>query len=112
MCKICDLCEIFELTLDPDIKCGVVYTKKKLTNISSTIEIFHKKHYLPALQKLKYHISLVILLGKNKSKNDRHKAMMKNVGWVVTERDYAERLAAAFDMEMQSEHLTHSSSSM
>jgi len=67
------------------------------------IGIFHRDYYLPALEKLAYHKPHVRILGKDCCGAERL-AAHKRAPSVRTRRDYAERLAAAFNLEAQHEH--------
>lgn len=86
-----------------------VMTRKMLTLECCSIGEFHSKHYLPLLQKLRYHKAHVHLLGKNCSGQQRLEAFLSRPS-VRCRRDYAERLSAVFDEEIQSEHFGNSRS--
>ena len=59
--KICYMCEQESL---PD-KSTKIYTRKKLVMMETTISDFHTSFYIPAIQKLDFHIPHVRILGTN-----------------------------------------------
>jgi hypothetical protein len=61
-------------------------------------------YYLPALEKNAYHIHHVRILSKDFCGKERFEAFKKRPGDVNTRRDYAERLSAKFNLEIQSDH--------
>jgi hypothetical protein len=63
-----------------------------------------KNYYLPALEKYAYHIHHVQILSQDFCGKDRFDAFKKRPGDVNTRRDYAERLSAKFNLEIQSDH--------
>ena len=78
--------------------------RKEIALMESSIDKFHKDFYIPHLKKYKYHIALVTLLSKNHCKKMRCDAFENNANWILSERDYAERLVKELDGEIQSEH--------
>ena len=72
--------------------------------MESPIYDFHRKVYIPALNKFKLHHVLVIILGKNHCKAMRTKAFLSNSSWFLSEIDYAERLQKELNEEIQSDH--------
>ena len=78
--------------------------RKEITLLELSIEHFHKNVYIPHLKKYKYHIALVTLLSKNHCKKMRCDAFDRNENWLLSERDYAERLVKELDGEIQSDH--------
>ena len=78
--------------------------RKEITMINTSISMFHKNVYLPYLRKYKYHSALVTLLSKNYCKKMRTESFQKNTNWLISEMDYAERLAKQLDGEIQSDH--------
>mmetsp|Transcript_37017 Transcript_37017/g.98025 ORF Transcript_37017/g.98025 Transcript_37017/m.98025 type:complete len:189 (-) Transcript_37017:44-610(-) len=87
-------------------------TRKYLTLLERPIGIFHKDYYLPALEKLVYHNAYRRILGKDHCGAQRKAAFKQRPGDAKTRRDYAERLAALFDLEVQSEHFQNRTLSM
>jgi hypothetical protein len=83
---------------------GKVQTRKRLTLLEKPIGDFIYNYYLPAIEKYSYHRPHVIILGKKHCGEMRSKAFKNVPGAVKTRRYYAERLSAAFDLEIQSEH--------
>jgi len=71
--------------------------------MTCAIGTFHEKYYQPALEKLAYHRPHCRMLGKEKCGAARLAAFKRRPS-VRTRRDYAERLAAAFNLEVQHEH--------
>lgn len=86
-----------------------VRSRKKLTQMECAIGTFHAEHYLPALEKLAYHRPHCQILGKHHCGGARRAAFRSRPS-VRTRRDYAERLAAAFNLEAQHEHFGNSRS--
>jgi hypothetical protein len=85
-----------------------VQRRKRLTLLEKPTGTFIYNYYLPALKKYSYHRPHVIILVKKHCGAMRMEAF-KNTS-VKTRRDYAERLSAAFDLEIQSEHFGNSRS--
>ena len=56
------------------------------------------------LKKLAFHFPCVIMLGKNFCGRMRKEALKKASLDITERRDYAERLAGLFDMELQQSH--------
>jgi hypothetical protein len=61
-------------------------------------------YYLPALEKYAYRIHHVRILSKDFCGKERFEAFKKRPGDVNTRRDYAGRLSAKFNLEIQSFH--------
>ena len=106
--KSCEACEMTsiaetEATLKIDRK-GKVRTRKCLTLLEEPIGNFMYKYYLPAIEKYSYHRPHVIILRKKHCGAMKMNAFKNSPGSVKTRRDYAERLSATFDLEIQSEH--------
>jgi hypothetical protein len=83
---------------------GKMRERKHLTLLVCPIGIFMKDYYLPALEKDAYHIHHLKFLSKDFCGKDRIDAFRKRPGDVNTRRDYAERLLAKFNLEIQSDH--------
>jgi hypothetical protein len=66
--------------------------------------VFLQDFYLPSIGKLAYHIPHVIILSKNHCGNMRWLIFEKYAHSIKTHRDYAERLLAIFNLEIQSSH--------
>ena len=60
--------------------------------------------YLPSLEKYIYHIHYVQILSKNNCGKRREHACFSKAGNILSIRDYAERMSANFNLEIQSEH--------
>ena len=69
------------------------------------ISDFHTSFYIPAIQKLAFHIPHVRILGTNHCGEMRHTAfkLRELFQYVLCRRDYAERLVARFSHQIQSE---------
>ena len=67
---------------------------------------FHKKFYIPAIQKFAFHLPHVRLFGKNCCGEMRHTAFKQSELFqdVLCRRDYAVRVVASFDNQIQSEY--------
>ena len=81
-----------------------IIRRKEITSMEYTIDKFHTQFYIPALNKYKYHMLLVTLLSKNYCKKMRSEAFANHRTWLLSERDYAERLVKELDGEIQSDH--------
>ena len=75
-----------------------------LTLKELSIGSFMKLHYLPALEKFIYHIFYVQVLSKNICGKMRSERCLSIPGDILSVRDYAERLSAHFNLEVQSYH--------
>jgi hypothetical protein len=85
-------------------KQGKISTRKQLTLLERPIGVFLRDFYLPSIEKLAYHLPHVIILSKNHCGAMRRLIFEKFVRSIKTHRDYAERLLAIFDLEIQSSH--------
>ena len=67
---------------------------------------FHTSFYIPAIQHLAFHLSHVRILGTNNCGAMQRTAFKKRELFqdVLCRRDYAERLVASFDNQIQSEY--------
>jgi hypothetical protein len=100
--KVCNACE----ELQENEKKGKLQTRKELTLLCRKIGIFHRDYYLPALEKFAYHTSHVTILSKQEEQcgSMRMNNFLGTPGCIKTIRDYAERLLAKFNLEVQSSH--------
>jgi hypothetical protein len=99
--KVCEECKT-----DPapaTKKQPKIRSRKHLSEEECAMGTFHAKYYQPALEKLAYHRPHVRILGKSCCGSARFEAFKRKPS-VRTRRDYAERLAAAFNLEAQHEH--------
>ena len=80
-----------------------VRSRKHLTLMECAFGTFHTDYYQPSLEKLAYHRPHVKILGKAYCGAARLAAFKRKPS-VRTRRDYAERLAASFNLEAQAEH--------
>jgi hypothetical protein len=98
--KVCVQCQADP---SPPAKAPKVRSRKHLTLLERPIGVFHRDYYLPSLEKLAYHRPHCRILSKDHCGNARLAAFKRRPS-VRTRRDYAERLAAAFNLEAQHEH--------
>jgi hypothetical protein len=85
-------------------KAPKIRTRKYLTLLEKPIGVFMEEYYILALKKYASHLALVIILCKRCCGKKREEAFQSRVGDLKTIRDYAERLAAKFNLEIQEEH--------
>jgi hypothetical protein len=102
--KVCERCQVLRDAEGNNEKLGKVSCRKLLSLLCKPIGTFIEDLYLPALEKYAYHVPHVQILGKNYCGELRQERFRRNPGWVKTKRDYAERLSAKFNMEIQSDH--------
>ena len=83
-----------------------IYTRKELVMMETTISDFHTSFYIPAIQKLAFHLPHVRILGTNHCGEMRRTAFKQSELFqdVLCRRDYAERLVARFDNQIQPEY--------
>ena len=75
-----------------------------LTLKELTICNFMYDVYLPSLEKNMYHVYYVQILWKNLCRKLRHNACYSEPGNISSITDYAERISANLNLEIQSEH--------
>ena len=83
-----------------------IYTRKELVRMETTISNFHTSFYIPAIQKLEFHIPHVHILGTNHC-GEFCQTTFKRRKWfqdVLRRRDYAESLVASFTHQIKSEY--------
>jgi hypothetical protein len=103
--KTCGSCEdLAAILLNTGSKSGRVRTRKMLSRMELSIGIFFTDYYLPALELYCYHLQTVILLSKYQTGKSRQEAIQRLPWSALTRRDYAERLNAKFNLEIQSDH--------
>ena len=85
-------------------KTGKVTIRDRLTDMHTSTTSFHTDYYGPILQKYKYHYGLVKMLSKNLCFEPRKLTFKAADSDIMTRRDYAERLSAKFNKEIQSDH--------
>ena len=83
-----------------------IYTIKELVITETTISDFHTSFYIPDTQKLAFHLPHVRTLSKNHCGAIRHTTFKQRelFQYVLCCRDYAERVVARFDNQIQSEY--------
>ena len=81
-----------------------IYTRKELVSMETTISDFHTNFYIPAIQKLAFHLPHVRILGTNHCGEMRRTAFKKRELFkdVLCRRDYSERVVAIFSNQIQS----------
>ena len=90
-----------ESSLDKSTK---IYTRKELVIMETTIYDYHTSLYIPAIQKLDFHIPHVHILGTNHYGEIRRTDFKRCELFqdVLCRRDYAEKVVASFDNKIQS----------
>ena len=73
--------------------------------METTISDFHTSFYIPAIQKLAFHLPHVRILGNNNCGEMRRTAFRRRELFqdVLCHRDYAGRLVSRFSNQIQSE---------
>ena len=89
-------------------KTGKITIRKELADKTVPIGTFHEKYYIPMLKKYRYHYGLVNMLSKKHCYDGRTAAFKAGSLDIMTRRDYAERLTAKFNQEIQSTHFGQS----
>ena len=82
-----------------------IYTRKEIVMVETTIYDFHTSFYIPAIQKLAFHLPHVRILGTNRCDEMRRTAFKRRElsQNVLCRRDYAERVVARLSHQIQSE---------
>ena len=75
-----------------------------LVKRTESIGKFHTGYYKPMLLKYRYHAALVKMLSKSVCYQSRVSAFNQGSNDIITRRDYAERLLAKFNEEIQPTH--------
>ena len=72
--------------------------------METTMSDFHTSLYIPAIQKLVFHLPYVGILGTNNCDEMQRTAFKRRELFqdVLCRRDYAERAVASFDHQIQS----------
>ena len=88
----------------PD-KSTKIYTRKELVMMENSMFDFHTSFYIPAIQNLDFHLPHVRILGTNHCGAMRCTAFKRSELFqdVICRCDYAERVVASFDNQIQSE---------
>ena len=81
-----------------------IYTRKELLMTETTISNFHTGLYIPAIQKLAFHLPHGRILGTNHCGEVRHTAFKQHKLFhdVLCYSYYAERVVISFDNQKQS----------
>ena len=81
-----------------------IYTRKQLVLTEKKIYDFHTRFYIPAIQKLAFHLPHVRILGTNHCGEMRRTSFKRRELFkdVLYHRDYAERVVARFANQTQS----------
>ena len=87
----------------PD-KSTKIYTRKELVMMETTISDFHTSFYIPAIQKLAFHLPHVRILGANNCGEIRCTALKRRelFQYLLYRRDYAEMVVTSFANKIQS----------
>ena len=82
------------------------YTRKELVMMETTISNFHTSLYIPAIQKLAFHLPHVRILGTNHCGELRRTAFKRRELFqdVLCCRDYAEKVVASFVNQIKYEY--------
>ena len=106
----CATCKAIKDDPNCDDATGKLSRKQHLTQKSKVpIGSFMAEYFLPTMEKYRYHQQHVALLGKHHAVRERKDAC-KEVGGVLTQRDYADALLASFTDEIQSTHFGENAS--
>ena len=75
-----------------------IYTRKELVMMETTISGFYTSFYIPAIQKLAFHLPHVRILGTNHCGELRQTAFKRRELFqdVICRRAYVERVVASF----------------
>ena len=100
--KICYMCKQ-ESSLDEFRK---IYTRKELEMMETTISDFRTSFYIPAIQKLAFHLPHVRIIGTNHCGEIRRTAFKRHELFqdVLYPRDYSERVVVSFSNQIESEY--------
>ena len=79
-------------------KCTKMYTRKELVMTKTKISEFHTRYYIPAIQKMNFHLTHVRILGTNHCSEMRRTAFKRRELFqvVLCRRYYDERVVASF----------------
>ena len=82
-----------------------LYTRKELVMMEAKISDFHASFYIPAIQKLDFHLPNVRILGKNHCGEMQRTAFKRRELFqdVLCCREYSERVVVSFAHQIQSE---------
>ena len=97
------LCYMCKQESSPD-KSTKIYIRKELVMMDTKISDFHTSFYIPAIQKLAFHLPHVRILGTNHCGEMRHTAFKQRELFkdFRCRSDYTERLVARFANQIQS----------
>ena len=87
----------------PD-KSTKIYNRKEILMMETAISEFHIRCYIPAIQKLAFHLTHVRILGTNHCGAMRRKDVKRRelFQFFICRRDYSERVVANFANQIQS----------
>ena len=88
------------------VKSTKVYTRKELLMMETTISNFHTSFFIPAIQKLAFHIPCVKIMVANHCGDSRRTVFKrrKSFQYVLCQREHSERVVASFTNSIQSEY--------
>ena len=100
--KICYICK-HESSSDKSTK---IYTRKELVMTETTISDFRTSFYIPAIQKLTFHLPHVCILGTHHCGEMQLTTLKRRelFQYVLCCRDYAERVVACFSHQIKLEY--------
>ena len=80
-----------------------IYTRKELVLMETTISDFRTRFYIPAFQKLAFHLPHVRILDTNQCGEMRRNALKRRELFqdVLSCHDYADMIVASFDNQIQ-----------
>ena len=83
-----------------------IHNRKELVMTETTISDFHTSFYIPAIQKLAFHLPHVRILGTNQCGEMQRTSFKRHelFQYVLCRRDYAERVVSSFANKIQSEY--------
>ena len=99
----CFLCEELIKIKTPDFTRGKLHERVKLFSMQWKIGDFNNEFYIKKIEKLAYHRSYYIILGKHHVADVRHKVFESTTGDISTRSDYAERFGFDPDGQIQNE---------
>ena len=99
-----NICSMCKQESSPD-KSTKIYTRKELVMMETTISDFHTSFYIPAIEKLAFHMPHVSILGTNHCGELRQTAFKRRELFqdVLCRREYSERVVASFSNQIKSE---------
>ena len=97
---------LFEKKICPDtVTPAKLYTRKDIDMMETSIADFHTSFYIPAIQKLAFHLPHAHIIGTNHLGNTRREAFkrLSSNQYLLCRLGYAERVETSFAHQIQSE---------